>query len=355
MAAAVAVLPKSRATLYRSAAYSGPRCEGPAPKRKTNSPRKLSAQEIQELTAEMHSERFVDQPPREIYAALLRVGKYRASISTMYRLLKMLGASAERRAQRNPMRYSAPAVIARRPNEVWVWDITRLPGPRAGVWYYVYVIMDLYSRYVVGWLIAPNESTLLAEQLFNESLKRHEIKPGQLTVHSDRGSPMTADLLQDAFEDAEIAPSFSRPQVSNDNPHAEAGFRTLKAQPDYPRRFEDIAHAGMWLTAYFSWYCDDHAHVGLALLRPADVFFGRVDEMIARQQEVLDQARALHPERFVNGPPIAKRPPTYVAIDPAGVFAHGPDGTDSSPLNPLGAAVAAHAKRPRARQLMLSF
>jgi putative transposase len=324
----------SRATAYRALqkpAVTSDVIASPA----RRSPRALDEAERDQLLALMNTERFQDQPPREVYGALLSDGLYIASVSTMYRVLRSAQQSQERRAQRAPVRYNAPAVVARRPNEVWVWDITRVPGPRSGVWFYVYSVLDLFSRYVVGWLVAENESAAHSETLFRETLQRYQIVPGSLCVHSDRGAPMTSSLLQDSFIAQEVAASFSRPRVSNDNPHAEASFRTMKAQPDYPRRFHNLQDVRSWMTEYFGWCNYRHHHVSLALFTPADVFLDRVSVLHAKRQAAIDACWNAHPERFPKGKPVVPRPPAYVAIDPHGVHAHGDGWQDSSPVNPL--------------------
>jgi putative transposase len=297
----------------------------------------------------------MDQTPREVYGELLSEGTYLASVSTMYRLLREHQQTQVRRAQRVPARYHAPAVRAERPNQVWVWDITRVPGPRAGVWYYVYVILDLYSRYIVGWMVAETENAALAEQLFAETFARYDIQPGTLCVHSDRGAPMTSSLLQDTFAQHAVAPSFSRPKVSNDNPHAEAGFRTMKAQPDMPPRFHNLQEVRDWMTGHVAWNNHQHHHVSLSLFTPADVFFDRVSAIVNQRQRALDQMWNAHPERFPNGRTEAKLPPAFVAIDPQSVYAHGDGWHDTSPLNPLR-HLEKHHRMPRpSTQTLLKF
>lgn len=353
LADVVSALGLSRATGYRLV-----RSEVPSTTQETvvrHTPRALSSTEREELLNVLNSQRFMDQPPREVYGALLSAGEYHASVSTMYRLLREQNQSLDRRAQRAPARYHAPAVRAERPNAVWVWDITRLPGPRAGVWFYAYMILDLFSRYVVGWLAADNENAVNAEALFAVTLDRHQIAPGSLCVHSDRGAPMTSSLLQDAFITHEISPSFSRPQVSNDNPHAEASFRTMKAQPDMPKRFHNLHEARTWVEAHVQWYNHQHHHSSLALFTPADVFFQRVPALLQQRQAALDAKWREHPERFPHGRPIAETPPAFVAIDPHGVHAHGEGWHDTSPLNPLR-NLQKHPRKPRVNpQQLLNF
>jgi putative transposase len=312
---ACAALGISRATLYRQTQPARPVS---VPVRRP-SPRRLDDSERQVLLDTLHSEEFVDQPPTEVYATLLSRGVYLASIRTMYRVLASFGESAERRAQRGPMTHAKPTLTATAPNQVWTWDITKLRGPGHGVFYCLYVILDLFSRMTVGWLLAECESAVLAQQLFTEAVERHGVARDALTVHADRGSAMRSEALAQLFASLAVTRSFSRPHVSDDNAFSESQFKTLKYQPDYPERFTSLAHAQAWCQEFFAWYNDHHQHSGLALFTPAEVFFGRVEEVAARRQAALDQAYAQHPERFPNGPPIVRRPPVSVAINPLSI------------------------------------
>lgn len=263
----------------------------------------------------MHLPEFVDQPPTEVYAKLLSCGRYLGSIRTFYRVLASCGESKERRIQRTARQYTKPMLSATRANEVWTWDITKLATTEKHVFLHLYVILDLFSRYVVGWMVASRECKHLAAQLFSEALARHA-SDGQLTVHSDRGSSMKSGTLAQLFGTLGVQQSFSRPRVSDDNPFSESQFKTLKYQPDYPGRFASILHARGWLESFFAWHNDDHQHTGLALFTPAEVFFERVAAVHATRQAALDAAFELHPERFPNGAPRAARPPTRVEINP---------------------------------------
>ncbi|WP_437621801.1 IS3 family transposase [Sorangium sp. So ce1151] len=315
IAQACAALGVSRATLYRQTQPAKPPAlPGPAP-----SPRRLSDPERQAVLDVLHSEEFVDQPPPEVYATLLSRGVYLASIRTMYRLLAASGESGERRAQRGPMTHAKPSLTATAPNQIWTWDITKLRGPLPGVFYCLYVVLDLFSRMTVGWLLAERESAELAEHLFAETVARHGVEPGSLTVHADRGSAMRSEGLAQLLGSLGVVRSFSRPHVSDDNAFSESQFKTLKYQPDYPDRFASLAHARAWCQEFFTWYNDLHQHSGLALFTPADVFYGRVEDIAARRQVALDTAYAAHPERFPNGPPVVRRPPASVAINPLSV------------------------------------
>ena len=302
----------SRASLYRRTAPPRPRSCMPRPPNH----RRIPDDERQRIVDVLHSDEFIDQPPHEVYAALLGMGIYLASVRTMYRILAERGENRERRTQRAASPIAVPRVAATAPNQVWTWDITKLATTTKGHFLSLYVILDLFSRYVVGWMVADSESKQLAAQLFQETLQRHGIEPGQTLVHADRGSPMRSEDLAQVLAMLGVARSFSRPRVSNDNPFSEAQFKTLKYQPDFPLRFTGLLDARGWLQPFFSWYNDDHHHSGLALYTPADVFHGRVEQVAACRQQALNAAYAANPERFVHGPPRAARPPAVVAINP---------------------------------------
>jgi len=309
--AACSSLGVSRATLYRSTCVPLPR----AVRQNVPSPRRLSDSERQVILDMMHSAEFVDQPPTEVFAKLLSRGIYLASIRTIYRVLAEFGESKERRNQRLPHPYLKPSLTASAPNQVWTWDITKLATVQKGIFLHAYVIIDLFSRYVVGWMVALKECKHLAAQLFAETVARHGIKPG-LTVHSDRGAAMKSDTLAQLLATLGVERSFSRPHVSDDNPFSEVLFKTLKYQPDYPGYFTGVLHARGWLEPFFDWHNNQHQHSGLALFTPAEVFFGRVAVVHAVRQDALNAAYALHPARFPNGPPKAALPPAQVHINP---------------------------------------
>jgi transposase InsO family protein len=311
VSAACAVLGVSRATLYRATCPVMP----PTVHERAPSPRRICDEERRAIVDVMHSAEFVDQPPMEVFAKLLSRGVYMASIRTFYRLLAELGESKERRNQRLPHRYVKPSLTATGPNQVWTWDITKLATLRKGVFLHAYVILDLFSRYIVGWMVAAKECKHLAAQLFADSVARHGIEPG-LTVHSDRGSAMKSDTLAQLLGTLGVSQSFSRPHVSDDNPFSEANFKTMKYQPDYPGLFASELHARAWLAPFFAWHNDEHQHSGLALFTPSEVFFERVAAVHAVRQQALNTAYALNPERFPNGPPVAHLPPTEVHINP---------------------------------------
>lgn len=301
----------SRASLYRSRLPVAP----VVPRTPAPSARRIPDAERRAILDTLHLPEFADQPPHEVYGALLSRGVHLASIRTMYRVLAEVGETAPRRNQRAPHRHAMPTVTATAPNQVWTWDITKLATEEKGVFLMAYVIIDLFSRFVVGWMVATKECKHLAAQLFAETIARHGVEPG-LQVHADRGSAMKSDTLAQLLDSLGASRSFSRPRVSNDNPQAEAHFKTMKYQPDYPGRFAGPIHARGWLAPFFAWHNDDHHHSGLALFTPADVFHGRVAEVALRRQAALDGAYAAHPERFPNGAPTVRLPPAVVTINP---------------------------------------
>lgn len=310
--AACDALGVSRASLYRGRRPTPP----PTSERvRPPSPRRLEDEERQRILDTLHSPEFVDQPPAEVYATLLGRGVYLASIRTMYRVLAEAGETRERRAQRAPQKHAKPSLTATAPNQVWTWDITKLATTQKGVFLMAYVVIDLFSRFVVGWMVASKECKHLAAQLFAETVARHGVEPG-LTVHADRGSAMKSDTLAQLFASLGVSRSFSRPRVSDDNAFSEAQFKTLKYQPDYPGRFEGELHARAYLQDFFGWHNDEHHHSGLALFTPADVFHSRVEVVRATRQAALDAAYAAHPERFPHGPPRVLMPPAEVHINP---------------------------------------
>jgi putative transposase len=309
--AACDALGLSRATAYRWTQPPAP----PALWQRSPSPRRLGEAERTLLLDTLHAPEFADQPPTEVYATLLSRGVYLASIRTMYRLLAEQGETKERRNQRSPGPHAKPSLTATAPNQVWTWDITKLATLQVGIFLHAYVIIDLFSRYVVGWMVAAKECKHLAAHLFAESIARHGIEPG-LTVHSDRGSAMKSDTLAQLLASLGATRSFSRPHVSDDNAFSEAQFKTLKYQPDYPGRFHSELHARGWLQQFFGWHNDEHHHAGLALFTPANVFFGRVEHVRIARQAALDSAYAAHPERFPHGAPLVPLPPAEVYINP---------------------------------------
>jgi putative transposase len=325
-----AALGMPRATLYR---HSKPKTSSAVIAKRRRSPRRLSDAERQGVLDVLHEPRFADQPPAQVFAKLLDEGRYLCSIRTMHRLLQERAESGERRVQRPKTHHPVPRLVADAPNVVWTWDITKLATWAKGVFLNLYVVLDLYSRFVVAWMVAGRENSALAKQLLAEAIARYGIEAGQLRVHQDRGAPMTARGFVDLLATLGVDPSHSRPRVSNDNAFSESQFKTLKYQPDFPGCFRDLEHARLWCGGFFGWYNDEHQHSGLALFTPADVFYGRVEQLIATRQAGLDAAYAAHPERFVNGAPTVRRPPAVVAINPL----------DPETILPTASAVLAHS------------
>jgi putative transposase len=301
----------ARASYYRRAAP-----QPSAPKPRPTPARALADGERALVLAELSSPRFVDLAPREVYARLLDEGRYLCSIATMYRVLADAGEVRERRDVLRHPSYAKPELLATAPNQVWSWDITKLRGPRTGVTYCLYVVLDLYSRYVVGWMLAPTENGVLAGELIDEACAKQGILPGELTLHNDRGSPMKARSLAVTLAELGVLHSFSRPQISDDNPFSEAQFKTLKYMPGFPSRFASLDDARAFLRRFFAWYNHEHRHTGLNLHTPADVHDGRAAAVTAARQLVLDLAHAAHPERFVRKAPVAALPPAAAWINP---------------------------------------
>ena len=278
--------------------------------------RSLDRQEREAVRQVLYGERFMDDAPAQVFAQLLDEGTYLCSIRTMYRLLKADGADTPRAGTRQHPVYQRPELLATRPNELWSWDITRLKGPRPRTYFQLYVILDVFSRYVVGWMVAHHESQELARQLIDETLAKQGILPGQLTIHADRGAAMTSKSVALLLSDLGVIKTHSRPHVSNDNPYSEAHFRTLKYRPQFPARFGSIEEARNLCGRLFTWYNGEHRHGSIALLTPAMVHYGKANEVIAQRQRLLDAAYQAHPERFVQGPPCHAALPQAVWINP---------------------------------------
>jgi len=279
-------------------------------------PAALSSDERHEVLDLLCSGRFVDLSPHQVFMTLLDEGTYVCSVRSMYRLLRDHGLSGDRRrgGHRHPGHHPMPIVMASRPNEAWSWDITKLRGPAKGVVYFLYTILDIFSRKVVGWTLTERESARTAERLIRRTLEREGIPRDQLTLHADRGGPMIAGDLAELLTGLGVRKSHSRPRVSNDNPYSESQFKTLKYRPDYPQRFESLTAARAWCRSFFSWYNTTHYHSGVAYLRPSDLHAGRHPEILQRRQVTLDQAYEAKPRRF-RRPPQAKRPPERAWIN----------------------------------------
>lgn len=279
-------------------------------------PAKLTPSEEAAVLDVLCSERFVDVGVTECWASLLDEGTYLCSESTMHRILRNHGLSGQRRQHDTRTRHAKPRVVATAPNMVWVWDISRLPGPRRGIWFYLYVVWDLWSRKTVGWCIDTTETAEIAERLITVTCRREGVARHQLTIHSDRGAQMTAGTITDLYDQLGIRRSLSRPRTSNDNPHAEAGFKTLKYRPDWPARFATIADAIAHCDRFFAWYNHQHHHTGIGLLTPAERHAGNGNTIDRARRIVLDAAYQAHPERFPHGPPTPPRQPARVWINP---------------------------------------
>ena len=312
MSRACRALGLPRATAYRRLRPPVVTC-APPPK---PSHRRIPDDERQAVLTVLDSERFIDQPPREAYAALLNEGTYLCSWRTMYRILAERAPVRDRRDQREPRHHSIPRLCASAPNEVWSWDISKLPTYERGVFLNLYVVLDMFSRFVVAWMVALHENSALAKQLFREAIERYDVPPSTLTVHQDRGAPMTSHGFAELLTELGVDRSYSRPRVSNDNPFSESLFHTTKSQPDYPGLFRDVKHARSWCGEFFGWYNEDHHHDGLALFTPQQVYMGHVEDVAARRQCALDEAYLRHPQRFVAGPPLVRRPPARVLLNP---------------------------------------
>ncbi len=299
----------ARATYYRRIVKPKERAARPP------SHRALPPEERKEVLGLLHSERFIDAAPAQVYAALLDESRYICSERTMYRILEANKEVRERRdLLRHPV-YAAPQLLATKPNELWSWDITKLLGPQKWSYYYLYVIKDVFSLYVVGWMVAERETAMLAEKLLAETCERQGILPGQLTVHADRGSPMMSKTVAHLYADLGVTKTHSRPQVSNDNPFSESGFKTMKYRPDFPERFGCLPDARAHSREFFDWYNHVHRHSGIGLLTPYEVHHGLAAQRVEQRAGVLAAAFAAHPERFPRGLPKPPQVPTAVWIN----------------------------------------
>lgn len=310
VAPACAALGLNRATYYRRQKprlTCGPR---PTPRRA------LSAAERTHVLKVLDSERFVDEPVRQVYAQLLDEEVYLCSPRTMYRILTDANQVCDRRHQRRHPTYVRPELVANKPNQVWSWDVTKIPGPLRGHFFNLYVMLDIFSRYVVGWTIVARESKEVAKDFLLTTFRQHRIAPGQLVCHSDRGVSMVAKSTVQLYTDLGITASFNRPRVSNDNPYSESAFKTLKYHPETPERFGSVEDARVFFRALFTWYNERHRHSSLALLTPSDVHHGRAAVIIEKRQRALDVAYEHHPERFVARPPQHPQPPPAAWINP---------------------------------------
>jgi len=316
LAPACAVLRINRSRIYRQDARrrllisprpSTPRCPAPLA---------LSAPERQGLLDVLYSERFADCAPCTVYARLLDEGVYLASVRTMYRVLGAQGQSRERRNQRVHPAYAKPELLAVQPNQVWSWDITKLKGPIKWSYFHLYVILDIFSRYVVGWMIASRETAQLAEKLIADAHSNQHVAPGTLTLHADRGTSMRSKPVAALLVDLEVTKTHSRPHVSNDNPYSEAQFKTLKYRPEFPERFGSIEDARAHCQQFFRWYNDVHCHSGIGFMTPESVHHGRAQALFEHRAQTLDIAFHAHPKRFKGKAPQPPKLPTAAWINP---------------------------------------
>ena len=309
-ASAALGVPTSTAYRWRRPPMFGPRRPRPKPARALSQVDRTAVLEV------LHSERFVDKAPRTVHATLLDENKYLCHPRTMYRILDAEHEVRERRAQLRHPNFARPELLATAPNQVWTWDVTWLRGPDKYVYYPLYVIIDLFSRFNPGWMLAHEESGALAAKLIRQTYERQGIEPGTLKVHADRGPVPRGKTVKQLLVDLDVAPSFSRPRVSNDNPFSEAEFRTMKYGPTFPNRFDNFDHAKAFCRDFFPAYNDEHRHSGIAYLTPADVHHGRADEVLAARQALMNEAFARTPERFVADSPKVPALPKAVWINP---------------------------------------
>jgi putative transposase len=302
----------SSATIYRRRRPPEPRppVPRPAPARALSEPERIAVLEV------LHSERFVDSSPAQVWATLLDEGRYLASERTMYRLLEAgHGNVRERRDQLSHPAYAKPELLATRPNEVWSWDISKLKGPAKWTCFHLYVILDVFSRYAVGWTVQQRENAELAKALIAQAAEQQKIEHSQLTVHADRGSAMRSKPVAFLLADLGVLKTHSRPYTSTDNPYSEAQFKTLKYRPGFPDRFDSIEHARAFCRTFFDWYNHDHRHSGIGLMTPAAVHHGQATQLHAERARVLTGAYARTPERFVRRPPTPPELPTAAWIN----------------------------------------
>lgn len=283
---------------------------------KRTQPRQLTPEQRQEVLDVLHAPQHCDATPRQVHAQLLSDGQVLASVSTFYRVLRTQDETVPRRLQRPPQTYVRPQLKATAPHQVWTWDITKLPTQVRGVYLCLYLILDLYSRFVVGWMISRKENAGLARHLFQRVIERYAVPKDTLIVHQDRGAPMTAHSFAELLSEMGVERSHSRPRTSNDNAYSESQFKTLKYTPDYPGRFDDADHARSWMRGFVQHYNYHRAHEGIALYTPANLFHGEVEAVHQVRQQALDAHYAKHRERYVQGPPRAARPPVEVWINP---------------------------------------
>ena len=304
----------SRASLYRQRHRQAEPARNAASKR--SSSRALPESEREQVRQTLYSERFMDKSPYQVYARLLDDGEYLCSVRTMYRILERNNASKERRNQLKRPNYAKPELLATGPNQVWSWDITKLKGPEKWTYYYLYVILDIFSRYVVGWMLAHCEQAELASKLIRDTVEKQNVREDELIIHSDRGPSMTSHSVSQLLISLGVTKSHSRPHVSNDNPFSESQFKTMKYQPDFPARFGCYEDGLGFCRQFFGWYNDEHYHSGIGLVTPSSLHYGEAAQVVVSRQVTLATAYATHPERFVHGRPKPPQLPSAVWINP---------------------------------------
>ena len=323
-------VPARQRAQVRRLAWVGPRLRRAA---RPRPPLALDALESQVLLDTLNSERFVDTAPAAVHATLLDEGRYLGSVRTMYRVLAANGSCRERRNQLTHPAYTKPELLAIAPNQVWSWDITKLKGPAKWTCFHLYVILDIFSRHVVGWLIAERESAGLAEQLIADSVARHDIEPGMLTLHADRGASMRSKPVAALLVDLDVTKSHSRPHVSDDNPFSESQFKTMKYRPDFPARFGCLEDARAHCQTFFTWYNAEHRHSGIGYMTPSSVHYGHAPALRSARQFTLDAAFMRQPRRFKGRRPKPPALPTAVWINPPPMETTTPEKSDPSTLN----------------------
>jgi putative transposase len=307
------------ATLYRWRVPPKPREKTP----RKPPPHALTETERAEVLDVLRTERFVDSSPAQVWATLLDEGRYLCSVRTMYRLLAAHGEVRERRDQLVHPAYARPELLAERPNQLWSWDITKLLGPAKWTYFYLYVIMDVFSRYIVGWTIQHREAAHVAQELIAQAVLQQGIEAGQLTIHADRGSAMRSKPVAFLLADLGVTKTHSRPYTSTDNPYSEAQFKTMKYRPDFPDRFGSMVDSRSHGRAFFQWYNHEHRHSGIGLMTPAAVHYGEAEVLHASRSRVLNEAYGMNPQRFINGAP---KPPAL----PTAVWINRPDGKEAA-------------------------
>jgi putative transposase len=307
----------ARASFYRRRPLFGPPLAEsiPLPVVRSLPPRALSSGEREGVLAVLNSERFQDCAPAAIHASLLDDGRYLCSVRTMYRVLEENGPTRDRRDQLVHPQYQKPELLATAPNQLWSWDITKLRGPVKWTYFYLYVILDVFSRFVVGWMLAPRESAELARKLIEETCEKQNIQPDSLGLHADRGSAMRSKPVALLLADLSVTKTHSRPYTSNDNPYSESQFRTMKYRPEFPDRFGCLQDARAFCQTFFPWYNDEHRHSGIGMMTPAMVHYGLAPAVRENRQRALDVAYAAHPERFVRRAPTPPPLPKEVWIN----------------------------------------